>query len=500
MGADPSQKHETGRIDTIESSHSTGLIRHSGGRPQPSKALWTTIIVTVVIIAGVLLFMFSHNKPVEKAADPLSTAVLTVKTSKAELKRTPRHLSVNGSVSAWDPLNIGAEVQGLRIDDIKVEEGDQVRKGQVLASLNSSVLKAQLEQQKARLAADQAALKKAIQPNRVEDLNTWRAALSQAEANVSQEEANLFRAKSNASNLQAHANRYTELRKQGAVSQMETDNAVTNSKTASADMAAAEKKLEAMRFVLRQAREKLLMAERGGRHEDILISQAGMQETTAKVKQLEAQIEQTIIRAPDDGKIVKREAHLGEISTVGKTMFTLVRDNRLELRAYIPEADIGKLQAGQPVVMTPSMHNRREQIIGKIREISPAVDERTRLGVVRIDIPNKGHKIKPGLFFHAKIDLGVEEVLLVPSRAVLSRDEHDVVYVIKGNHAQQKKVTIGEPLGESIEILEGLEPGEEVIVTGAGFMKDGDLVRIAPAESTEPSASNNSPSHDGVAQ
>ena len=500
MAADQSQKHETGSIETIETGPSVAGPYNravSATRPQPSKTLWTAIVVTVAVIAGVIFFMFSHNKPAEKASDPLSTAVLTVRTQKAEIKRTPRHLSVNGSVSAWDPLAIGAEVQGLRIDQVRVEEGDQVRQGQVLATLNSSVLRAQLEQQKARLSADHAALKKAIQPNRVEDLNTWRAALSQAEANVAQEEANLFRAKSNATNLQAHAHRYLELRKQGAVSQMETDNAVTNSKTAGADMSAAEKKVEAMRFALKQAREKLLMAERGGRHEDILISQAGMQETGAKVKQLEAQIEQTIIRAPDDGKIIKREAHLGEISSVGKTMFTMVRDNRLELRAYIPEADIGKLHDGQPVVMTPSMHNKREQIIGKIREVSPAVDERTRLGMVRIDIPNANHKIKPGQFFHSKIDLGLEDVLVVPSRSVLSRDEHDVVYVLNGNHAEQRRVTIGEPLGESIEILEGLKPGEEVIVTGAGFMKDGDLVRIAPADS--PDTVKSSPADNGAA-
>lgn len=496
MGSDPSQKHETGSIETIETSH---LLAGSFGRgveairPQPSKALWTTIIATIVVIASVLVFMFSHQKPAEKTSDPLSTAVLTVKTAKAELKQTPRHLAVNGSVSAWDPLAIGAEVQGLRIAEIKVEEGDSVRQGQILATLNSTVLRAQLEQQKARLAADQAGLKKAIQPNRIEDLNTWRAALSQAEANVAQEEANLFRAKSNAGNLQAHANRYLELRKQGAVSQMETDNAVTNAKTASADMSAAEKKVEAMRFALKQAREKLLMAERGGRHEDILISQAGMQETTARVKQLEAQIEQTIIRAPDDGKIIKREAHIGEISSVGKTMFTMVRDHRLELRAYIPEADIGKLSAGQAVVMTPSMRNKREEIIGRIREISPAVDERTRLGVVRIDLPDNDHKIKPGQFFHAKIDLGVEDVLTVPSRAVLSRDEHDIVYLLNGNHAELRRVTIGEPLGETIEILEGLNPGDEVIVTGAGFMKNGDLVRVASPDSPDANSGENSP-------
>ena len=477
-------------------------------RPQPTRAIWIGLGVTGAIVASILFFMFSHQKPATESKDPLSTAVLTVSTSKAKMQNTARHLSVNGSISAWDPLSIGAEVQGLRIEKMNVEEGDQVKEGQVLATLNSSILRAQLEQQRAHLRADVAGLRKAIQPNRVEDLNTWRAALKQAEANVAQEEANLFRAQSNLSNLQEHARRYTELRKQGAVSQMETDNTTTSAKTASADASAAEKKVDAMKYALRQAKERLAMAESGGRQEDILISEAGMHETRAKVQQLEAQIEQTIIRAPDDGKIIKREAHLGEISTAGKTMFVMVRDNRLELRAYIPETDLHKLTKGQLVRMTPSIDDQAPDlnaghgaasgtqtattahsgssrgianaISGQIREISPSVDERTRLGMVRIDIPNTHHSVKPGQFFHAKIDLGPQEVLTVPSRAVLNRDEKDVVFVVKDNHATLRHVVIGEPLGELVEVRSGLDPGEEVIVSGAGFMKNGDLVRTAP--------------------
>lgn len=449
-------------------------------RPRPTRAIWIGLTITVGIIAAAVFFMVSHNKPAVKDNDPFRTAVLTVSTAKAELKNTNRRLALNGSVSAWDPLAIGAEVPGLRIDSMLVEEGDQVRQGQVLATLNSSILRAQLEQQKARLEADQAVHKKAIQPNRPEDLNSWRAALSQAEANVAQEEANLYRAKSNAQNLHEHAKRYSELRRQGAVSQMETDNSLTSAKTAQADLQAAEKKVEAIKYALKQAREKLLMAERGGRHEDILIAAAGMEETRAKVKQLEAQIEQTIIRAPDDGTIIKREAHLGEISSMGKTMFTMVRDNRLELRAFVPETDLHKLTPGQTVKMTPAQDGSNP-ILGKIREVSPSVDEKTRLGMVRIDIPAGAKKVKPGLFYHAEIDLGLEKVLTVPSRAVLSRDDKDVVFVLKNDHAVLRPVSIGEPLGDSVEVRSGVEPGEQIIISGAGFMKDGDLVRTESA-------------------
>ncbi len=448
-------------------------------------------VLSAVVVLGILIAFAVHSSQeaektgvgsgkTENAGEIAgeSVNVLTVSTAPAIEKLIQRHLAVNGSVSAWDPLAIGAEVSSLRVASVNVEEGDRVKKGQVLATLNSSILKAQLAQQKAHLAADQAALKKAIQPNRVEDVNSWRAALSQAEANLAQEEANLIRVKANAANMKVNAERYLELRKVGAVSQMDADSRATEAKTSAADVAASQKRVEAMQHALNQAKERLAMAEKGGRQEDIEISKANLEETRARVSQLEAQIEQTIIRAPADGKIVKREVHLGEITSVGKTLFLMVRDGRFELRAQVPEVDLPRIKSGMPVKMTATAEG--EALMGFVREVSPSVDEKTRLGVARIDLPENAKSMKPGLFYHAEIDLGKENALVVPSRAVLSRNEKDVLFVydLSTGKALLRPITVGEPLRDGlIEIKNGLAAGEEVIVTGAGFMKDGDKVR-----------------------
>lgn len=451
-----------------------------------SPIVWGSVALMLVI--GVAVFFFLHpqqSKPA-KATSSESAVALTVSIQPAVTKMIDRHLEVNGSISAWDPLAIGAETSLLKVQSVDVEEGDQVKKGQVLATLNSSVLRAQLAQLKAHLAADEASLKKAIQPNRVEDLNAWRAALSQAEANLAQEEANLIRIKAHASNSQENSHRFAELRKVGAVSQMDADTRSTEAKTSTADVSAGEKRVEAVRYALHQAREKLAMAERGGRHEDILISRASLEETKARVAQLEAQIEQTIVRAPSDGKITKREVHLGEIASLGKVMFQMVRDHRFEMRAQVPEVDLGLIKPGMKVKMT-SGDDSGELILGTVREVSPAVDEKTRLGMARIDLPKSAtHIMKPGLFYHADIELGRANALVVPSKAVLNRNEKDVVFVYDGEKAILRHVSIGDPLLDgSIEIRSGLAAGENVIIKGAGFMKDQERVRAVSEGSAQ---------------
>jgi len=455
----------------------------AGGNTAANKFPVGMALIAILAIGGGAAYFMSKPKEAAKSKDDAVPIVMTVGIAPAHNKVIDRHLSVNGSISAWDPLAVGAEIAQLRVEAINVDEGSVVKKGQVLATLNSRVLKAQLAQQQAHLAADEATVRKAIQPNRVEDLNTWRAGLQQAEANLAQEEANLIRAKANAANSQENARRYTELGKVGAVSKMDAETKVTDSKTSAADVNAAEKRADAMRFSLRQAHEKLAMAERGGRQEDIVISNSTLGETKARIAELEAQIEQTIISAPADGKIVKRDVHLGEISSVGKTMFTMVRNGRLELKALVPEVEIPRIKPGMPVKLNASGEDANS-LTGKVREVSPSVDEKTRLGTARIDLPNNP-QLKPGLFYHADIDLGKTMALVVPSKAVMSRNDKEVVFLFQGNKGVMRYVKVGEPLSNGqIEIISGLKAGDEVIISGAGFMKDGDVVRAVPEEST----------------
>jgi HlyD family secretion protein len=435
-------------------------------------------IVTVVVVGLLALVVLGGQAFVaalRPAQDANAKASITVAVDPASYRQMERKLGITGTVWAWDPLSIGAEVGGLRIDTVNVEEGAFVKKGQVLATLNSSILRAQLDRELAKLKHSKANLGKTIQPNRRQDISALQFAVEQTKAQVAEADAYLERAKANLDNARNNSGRYAALHKEGAVSAEEAEAKSTLQRTSEAELLHAQNEVAAAKFVNKQAIERLSQAVEGGRLEDIQMSQATVAETQANVKALQAQVAQTIIRAPSDGWITKRDAHIGDISVANESLFNMVRDNRLEIRAQVPEKDLAKLSPGQSVEVTGVL---KDKLVGKIREISPLVDVDTRLGMIRIDIPFD-KDIHPGIFVHGQVSLGTQEVMTVPSSAVVDRHEHSCVFLVEGNKVYSRSVNCGERFGDFVEVSCGIKPGELVVVSGAGFLKDGDVVRVA---------------------
>lgn len=447
-----------------------------------SRKFWIllgVLLLCAAVAAIVLMRQMPQNTP---AASALRTPVLTVTASGAAKRPVSEEVVVTGSISAWDPVAIASEVSGLLIKTINVEEGTTVKKGQVLATLNSSVLRAQLLEEKARLAASAASLNKAKQPWRLEELQVTEAQLHQSNANIFQERANLAQAKANLKNARQNAVRYRGLLAQGAVSEQEVEARDTTAKVAEEQVRSAEQKVKAAEFAAQQSRERLSMVESGGRTEDIAIARAELEQRKASVARLEAQIAQTIIRAPDDGLISKREGHIGDTSTAGKPLFYMVRGSRLELKANVPEKDLFCLKPGQPVIIR-SDATGLARFEGRVREIRPEVEIDTRLGTVRIDVPsNLG--LKPGMFVEGRVALGEHSALTVPSQSVISRDNRHLVYVVEGDQVHERQVVTGARAGDYVEVMQGLSEGEPVVVAGAGFLKDGDIVSVSTQETT----------------
>ena len=440
------------------------------------KWKWPIIIVTaLILIFGGFRIAANLIKAPKESTDK---AVLTVSTSQAIPRKIHRHVKVTGTIWAWDPLTIGSEIGGLRIETVPVEEGDIVQKGQVLATLNSALIRADLEQKRAQLNHATINLEKTKQPNRPMDIARLRAALAQAQAVVSQEEANVTRAKANLRNASNNTKRYAALRKEGAVSAEDLDNRTTTEQTNRADLKNAEQRLTAARFAYDQAKEILKLALEGGMEEDIQMARAQISELQAAVKHDEAQLAQTVIRAPTDGLIIKRLAHIGDISVANEDMFQIVRENRFEVRAEVPEQDLAHLSSGQQVVFERAGH-ADQTIEGTVREISPLVDRDTRLATVRIDIPYKKGWL-PGMFVSGLVDLGESEALTVPQVAVLDKDGRKIAFVLEPEKGQvfSKTIKPGERSGKYVEVLSGLEKGDRVVSRGAGFLKDGDHVRV----------------------
>ncbi|HEY9774131.1 MAG TPA: efflux RND transporter periplasmic adaptor subunit [Planktothrix sp.] len=417
---------------------------------------------------------FGPKKPT--APETAHKPVLTVSVQSPVRVAMSRHIDINGTITAWDPVSVGATAGGLQVNSVRVEEGDLVKRGQILATLDSAQLRAQLDSEQARLAANQASADKSVQPNRQEDINALAAVVSQAEATVADQEAELIQAKANLENANRNIERYEALRKEGAVSTQEAQDRFTVAQVDDATARSAAQRVSAARFALKQAKEKYAMAFTGGRKEDIEVARAAVNESKGNVRRLQTQIEETIIRAPVDGQIVRRDVHIGDISTAGKTMFYMARDNRLELRAQVPDSDLRYIKPKQHVDCHSS-YTGDKNVSGTVREISPLVDTDTRLATVRIDVP-AGCGLKPGMYVEGRLDIGKYDALAVPSNAVINRDDKHSVFVLHNGQVENRTVVTGNRDNGLIQVDSGLTPTDQIVVEGAGFLKDGDYVAV----------------------
>lgn len=179
--------------------------------------------------------------------------------------------------------------------------------------------------------------------------------------------------------------------------------------------------------------------------------------------------------APDSGTITARTVSVGQVAQAGQEMLRMLRQNRVEWRAEVPEAQLARIRAGQPVRVTTVDGTVLE---GKVRTVSPTVQTNNRTGLVYVDITGGG--ARPGMFARGQIETGKGPGLLVPVASVVMQDGYAYVFVLKGdNTVERRRVSQAGLRGDDVEIADGVQAGEIIAVQGAGFLKDGDTVAVA---------------------
>jgi HlyD family secretion protein len=477
------------------------LTKRGQGSPKfTRKAMVIAVVVLLVVVAGFVIANSGKTDQKQQQAAGANSSrkpVLTVSTTLPAMKSMQNVLTVHGTISAWDPISVGASASGLEVKAINVEEGAIVKKGDVLAVLDSAQLRAQLDSERARLASAVANVSKSIQPNRPEDISGTQAAAAQARANVRDAEAALVQAQENMKNSTTNVGRYRDLKDSGVVSVQEFENRETTAKVNEANVRSAQERVTAAMFALKQTTEKMNLAQNGGRKEDIDMARASVAEIKGNVKRLQTQLDETFVKAPSGGLIARRDGHLGDISAIGKVMFLMARDNRLELRAQLPEGDLKSVKPGE-IVAVDSAYTGKGQVEGRVREISPLIDADTRLATVRIDVPAQSG-LKAGMYAEGHINVGKFLALTVPAQAVISRDEKNTLFILHGDQVESRQVTIGNRNSDFVQISSGLNENDQIVIDGGGFLKDGDYVAIASASSTDPAASSSTTSTTSTA-
>jgi RND family efflux transporter MFP subunit len=196
----------------------------------------------------------------------------------------------------------------------------------------------------------------------------------------------------------------------------------------------------------------------------------------AQLRAAEVRLAQTRITAPDDGVISMRGATVGAVAQPGQELFRLIRTERLEWRADVAATELVRIQPGQKVQVTPAGGS---VVTGTVRTVAPMVDAATRNGVIYVDLPQPGNA-KAGMFARGDFAVGERDGVTLPQSAVVLRDGFNWVFQIgPENKVQQRKVNVGARIGDRIEISSGLAKDARVVAQGAGFLADGDVVRIS---------------------
>lgn len=262
------------------------------------------------------------------------------------------------------------------------------------------------------------------------------------QADVAQARANLVDAQASALDAAANAERARTLQTSGALSAQQINQYLTLEKTARAKVEAAQAVLGAQQLKGRQTR----------------------------------------VLAPDSGVISARNATVGAVVGSGTELFRMIRKGRLEWRAEVTSAELGRIKEGMPVTLRPASGG---ELMGSVRMIAPSVDPLTRSALVYVDLPapvSKDSPAKAGMFARGDFEIGSSNALTVPQRALVARDGFNYLFILSADQrVSQLKVQTGRLAGNRVEVLAGLPLDARVVVDGAGFLAEGDLVRIGEA-------------------
>jgi RND family efflux transporter MFP subunit len=193
------------------------------------------------------------------------------------------------------------------------------------------------------------------------------------------------------------------------------------------------------------------------------MARAGEAQANAALTQARTALAHTQVRAPFTGVVTEKKADAGTLASPGMPLFTLEDTRRYRLEATVDESDLRLVHMGAAVpVLLDALGNA--QISGRVTEIVPAADPASRSFLVKIDLPSDA-RLRSGLFGRARIARDGRSALFIPQTAIVVRGQLHGVFVVDQNQiAQLRYITLGQPSGQQVEALSGLQDGEKIVV------------------------------------
>ncbi len=445
-------------------------------------------------------------------AQAREVAAVSVAVAKIQMGNLTETASVTGDLQSYNDVVVATKLGG-RFVEVRVREGDRVRKGDVIAVQDPTDLQLQLRQAESAMRAAEANLQQAeiaarTQPAQTEaQIQAAKAALEAARARLralqtgarpqerQQAEQAVAAARANFELAKANYERAQQLYQQGAIPKQQLDTAKTAYEAAQAQLRQAEETLslvregprrediEAAEQAVRQAEEAYRQALLGKAQDEVaqqrvVAARAALQQARAQVALLKQQLADTVIRAPFEGVVADRFAEAGAMAGAGTPVVRIVTVDRLFFEATLPELLLRDVKVGMPVeVRVDAFPNRVFE--GRVEAIYPAVADQARNLRIRVSITNPADlPLKAGLFARGEIKLReYRNVPLTPKLALLEKGGDTRVFVVQDGVAKQRKLRV---IATNTEVVyaEGVQPGEVVVVRGQDLLSDGQPVRV----------------------
>lgn len=424
---------------------------------------------------------------------------ITQLTVPVETQNVTLRITASGKVVPVQSVNLSPKNPGV-LGQLYVEQGDRVQQGQIIARMDVGEIEAQILQYKANLAQAQAQLDQARAGNRPQEIAQAKARLAQAEAQlaaaragnrdqeIGQAQAQVQSAKAQVNLTQARVARYRELTRQGATSQDQLDQYISEDSRAKASLEEAQKRLsllqsgtrseeiDAREAAVTEARAALVLLENGSRPEEIAQRQAAVKAAQAQLKAAEVRLADTVIRAPFKGIVTQKYANIGAFvtpttsasSSASATSSSIVAVAQgLEVLAQVPEADIGRIKPGQQVDIVADAYP--DQVFkGRVRLIAPeaVVEQGVTSFQVRVALETGTDKLRSGL----NVDLTflgdrVSDALVLPTVAIVTeKGKTGVLIPDENNKPQFREVTVGAQIQDQTQVLSGVNAGDRIFV------------------------------------
>ncbi len=413
-------------------------------------------ILSAALVSTGLVLASCGTSPKE-AADAQSgqaqpTAVDVAIASSDTLVAAPTY---TGSTEPIRTVSLRSQVEGQLLG-LNVDVGDVVKQGQIVAQLDDSILRTQLNEAEAELAARRSEVASAAS-----QVSNARAAVESARLELQQ--------------AQADSQRQQALLKEGAIAAQVAQQSQTDARTAAQALRAAQEQVSTQQQAVAAAQGRVV-AQR------------------AVVAQEQQRRSYTRLTSPISGVILQRLREPGDLIQPGNEVLQIADFNRVQVRVEVSEKELALVRIGQSVNVKLDAFPQ-ETIAGRVTRISPAADATARLVPIEIIIPNSNGRIGSGLLARVSFESGQEQVV-VPQSALGGggrgqgqggqggSNKGTVFVVAQGEVDGQAKVvaravTLGERADGKVEILSGLKEGERFVARSGEPLKDGEAVRLS---------------------